>query len=115
MIIPPAEKRKCDQCLISMNLNLFRLNSSICRFCQDGMTIPKSLVLNDLLEHQEKAKEIDIDNLSISLELEENRNTHLQTMLNEEEGDKNEASEHIQLDLDSELDNVQEIDSDSVN
>ena len=44
MKVPPPEKRKCEQCLNEMTLNLFRLNSSKCRYCQDELPVPPRLV-----------------------------------------------------------------------
>ena len=46
MRVPPPELRRCDLCLNNITLNLFRLNSSVCRYCQDGMPLPKRLVSN---------------------------------------------------------------------
>ena len=44
MNIPPPEKRVCQKCFNSMALNLFKLNSSECRYCQDGLEIPKIIL-----------------------------------------------------------------------
>ena len=44
MKVPPPEKRKCEECLNTITLNLFRLNSSTCRYCQEGITIPSRLI-----------------------------------------------------------------------
>ena len=57
MKVPPPEKRKCDECTNSMTLNLFRLNSSICRYCQDGITVPHRLL--EMIEEKEQDTEVD--------------------------------------------------------
>ena len=44
MKVPAPEGRKCEECLNTMTLNLFRLNSSTCRYCQDGLSIPSRLI-----------------------------------------------------------------------
>ena len=44
MQIPPQSKRKCEECLNTIPLNHFRLNSSKCRYCQDGLIVPKMLI-----------------------------------------------------------------------
>ena len=44
MQIPAADRRNCEQCQNDLVLNLFRLNSSICRYCQDGIELPKRLL-----------------------------------------------------------------------
>ena len=46
MNAPPPEKRKCESCFNIMTLNLFRLNSFQCRYCQDGISIPSRLINN---------------------------------------------------------------------
>jgi len=43
MQMPPQSKRKCEECLNSIPLNHFRLNSSTCRYCQDGLIVPSML------------------------------------------------------------------------
>ena len=44
MQIPPQSKRKCEECLNTIPLNHFRLNSSKCRYCQDGLIVPTMLI-----------------------------------------------------------------------
>ena len=44
MQIPPQSKRKCEECLNTIPLNHFRLNSSKCRYCQDGLSVPTMLI-----------------------------------------------------------------------
>ena len=44
MKVPPPERRRCEECLNTMTLNLFRLNSPKCRYCQDGIAIPLRLL-----------------------------------------------------------------------
>ncbi len=44
MNIPKPEERKCETCSNSMTINYFRLNSSICRYCEDGLIIPDRLI-----------------------------------------------------------------------
>ncbi len=44
MQVPQPEKRICDQCQNSMALNLFKLNSMKCRYCQDGLSVPTRLI-----------------------------------------------------------------------
>ena len=44
MQVPPPENRTCEECLNTIPLNLFRLNSSKCRYCQDGLVIPPMLI-----------------------------------------------------------------------
>ena len=44
MNIPAPEKRKCQSCLNTMTLNLFSLNSTECRYCQSGLSIPSRLL-----------------------------------------------------------------------
>ena len=46
MNFPPPETRKCDACFNQMTINYFRLNSSICRYCEDGLVIPERLITN---------------------------------------------------------------------
>ena len=46
MNISPPEKRRCEACTNTMTLNLFSLNSSVCRYCQEGMAIPARLISN---------------------------------------------------------------------
>ncbi len=48
MNIPPPQSRKCEKCLNTMTLNLFRLNSSECRYCQDGLNIPKRILIDNV-------------------------------------------------------------------
>ena len=44
MKVLPPERRRCEECLNTMTLNLFRLNSPKCRYCQDGLSIPQRLL-----------------------------------------------------------------------
>ena len=44
MKVPLPEKRRCEECSNTMTLNLFRLNSSTCRYCQEGITVPSRLI-----------------------------------------------------------------------
>ncbi len=44
MQIPNPEFRKCITCHNSISLNLYRLNHKECRFCQDGLVVPKNLI-----------------------------------------------------------------------
>ena len=37
------EKRECQECKNLITLNLFRPDSFICRYCQDGIQLPKRL------------------------------------------------------------------------
>lgn len=40
MEIPPPESRFCSSCNRQMNLNLFKLDSDLCRFCEVGISRP---------------------------------------------------------------------------
>ena len=46
MNFPPPEKRKCDECSNNITINYFRLNSPICRYCEEGIIIPDRLITN---------------------------------------------------------------------
>ena len=43
MQVPPPEIRQCVACQNALPLNLFSLNSSNCRFCENGLEVPKRL------------------------------------------------------------------------
>ena len=44
MQLPPPEKRKCEECLNTIPLNHFKLNSTKCRYCQEGLPVPPMLI-----------------------------------------------------------------------
>ncbi len=43
MQLPPPDSRHCESCLNTMTLNLFRLDSQICRYCENAEPVPKRL------------------------------------------------------------------------
>ena len=43
MDLPPPDSRECDSCLNTMTLNLFPLDSPKCRYCENGVDVPKRL------------------------------------------------------------------------
>ncbi len=43
MDIPEQEGRTCEVCGNTFVLNLFRLNSTKCRYCEDGIEVPRRL------------------------------------------------------------------------
>ena len=65
MNLPPPARRKCDECMNSMTLNLFKLNSTICRFCQDGLPVPIRLQTKE--QEDPKKSSPDISPTTISL------------------------------------------------
>ncbi len=72
MEIPAAEKRKCQECLNDMTLNLFRLNKSICRFCEDGMAVPQRLISSEPIEiNQTITESIVLDSINQPIEISE--------------------------------------------
>ena len=64
MKTPPPEKRKCEICSNTMTLNLFRLNSSQCRYCQDGLSIPNRLIDDPLITDQQEQDSTDKNKLN---------------------------------------------------
>ncbi len=44
MNVPPPEGRLCQECRNTITLNLFRLNSQKCRYCEDDLPIPERLI-----------------------------------------------------------------------
>ena len=54
MNLPPPQNRKCEICLNTMTLNLFRLNSLKCRYCQDGLSVPQRLSSNNAIQEASK-------------------------------------------------------------
>ena len=47
MDIEAPEIRICQSCKNPITLNLFRLNSKQCRYCENGIKIPKRLLIYD--------------------------------------------------------------------
>ncbi len=77
MKVPKPESRKCDECRNTMTLNLFRLNSAKCRYCQDGISVPERLIEvestnEDILKDSRILKSIE---KPLSLELKDNNQT----------------------------------------
>ena len=71
MQVPPPENRRCEECLNTIPLNLFRLNSSKCRYCQDGLVIPPMLI-EKKMEEETNTKELRISNTSDDTKVPEN-------------------------------------------
>ena len=61
MTVPLPEKRRCEDCHNLMTLNLFRLNCSTCRYCQDGITIPKRLLDSSKLDEKEITEDLSLN------------------------------------------------------
>ncbi len=53
MELTPPQTRKCEECSNTITLNLFRLNSEKCRYCEDGLEIPKRLLSFDTFQADE--------------------------------------------------------------
>ncbi len=58
MKLQPPETRICDECQNDMTLNLFQLNSSKCRYCQEGLPIPKRLIKDKQTESNHSSHDI---------------------------------------------------------
>ncbi|WP_320667761.1 hypothetical protein [Prochlorococcus sp. MIT 1307] len=95
MKVPLPEKRRCEECQNLMSLNLYRLNSSTCRYCQDGISIPKRLLDSSILEERKISKDASIDkeikSIESTVEINEDESSRLidndyeQSYLNDEE------------------------------
>ena len=71
MQVPPPENRTCEECLNTIPLNLFRLNSPKCRYCQDGLVIPPMLIAKKM-DQVTNTNELEISNSSNDKNLPEN-------------------------------------------
>lgn len=66
MDIPAPETRNCEECGKSLSLNLFRVNSQTCRYCESGSNPPR------FLEYKQKPTSMSsINNTKLEIPIEE--------------------------------------------
>ena len=89
MKVPQPEKRKCDECLNYMTLNLFRLNSEKCRYCQESLAIPERLKENQpKLNHDSNTSTLQTKDID-TYELKDNYSFNQENMPEEYVSDQN--------------------------
>ena len=95
MNIPSPEKRRCEKCLNTMTLNLFRLNSLECRYCEDNLAIPKKIISENQIS-MERPRDSEEMNQNVSYPSENINQEAIEMLSDKKQGD---AHDGMTIDL----------------